>query len=406
MKTNNKRDLLIKGADGNYSPFLAINRIKKDSYVKVTTKNGLYIECSEDHPVFLDMGHVSLEAKYLDIGTHIMTLSGLSEVVSNETITEPTDLYDIVESSNRNSYYTNGILSHNCGFVGSSNTLVESSVIEGLVFANPINEMVGDLKEEDRVMWVYEEPKPNRRYVVVADPSEGIGQDSSVCTVFDSTKIPYRIVAKYKNRYADPITFPHTIIDIAKQYGNAPVLVEANNDVGGQVSYICYYELEYENVVLTARNPKTRDHTTTPRPRLAAPGIKTDKRVKAQGCSNLKSMVEGGAIEVCDYDFISELGTFVRKNNSYAADTDCHDDCVMTMVLFAWFVRQDFFKEYSSTNISSHLYERSLRQMMESVLPFGFKNDGSSEVPDVPIIDLSTGVILSKASSLESFMNS
>lgn len=368
MKTNNRPGLLIKGAGGHFSEFVAVNKVTKDSYVRITTENSLSLECSENHPVFIDDGNVSLEAQYLEVGLDIKTIKGMSSVKTIEIIQEKTDLYDVVESENKNSYYTNGILSHNCSFVGSTGTLVDSNYLESLVFQNPINE------DESGHLTVLEKYKPDHRYVAVADPSGGLGQDYSVCTIFDVTVIPYRVVAKYRNNYISPLMFPHTIVSMAEEYGTCPVLVESNNDVGGQVSYILYYELEYENTVLTSHDKKGRGANASPSGK-SAPGVKTNKQVKAQGCSNLKTMIENNTLIVNDFDCIAELGTFIQKGSSYEADTDCHDDCVMTLVLFSWFVKQDFFTEYSSSNISAHLYAKHMEEMHADLAPFGFRTE-------------------------------
>ena len=48
---------------------------------------------------------------------------------------------------------------------------------------------------------------------------------------------------------------------------------------------------------------------------------------------------------VNDSSIIQELGVFVQKKNSYAAETGHHDDLAMNLVLFAWLTQQEIFKE-------------------------------------------------------------
>ena len=262
-----------------------------------------------------------------------------------------------------------------CSFIGSTGTLIESEILERLVFQNAIND------DETNHLSVLEKYNPSRRYVAVADPAGGVGQDYSVCTIFDVTALPYKVVAKYRNSYISPLMFPHTIVSMTNEYGQCPVLVEANNDVGGQVSYILYYELEYENVVMTAKDNKGRGANASPA-KGASPGVRTDKRVKAIGCSNLKSMLENDLLIVNDFDCITELGTFIQVGSSYQADKECHDDCVMTLVLFSWFVKQDFFEEYANSNISASIYQRHMEEMMSDLAPFGFKDNVVSNTPE------------------------
>jgi hypothetical protein len=44
-------------------------------------------------------------------------------------------------------------------------------------------------------------------------------------------------------------------------------------------------------------------------------GVKMSKAVKKVGCLNLKTMVEENKLVFCDYEIMSELTTFIQKNN-------------------------------------------------------------------------------------------
>jgi len=226
------------------------------------------------------------------------------------------------------------------------------------------------VKEDDDYK-IYAEPIKGHKYVAIADPAMGVGQDYSVCTVIDVTETPYKVAAKYRNNYVSPLLFPHTVAALGYQYFGCPILVEANNDVGGQCSYILYYELEYENTVMTQPDAKGMG-SRAGGSRRTTPGVKTTPKVKGIGCANLKTLLENQMLEVNDFDTIEELGTFIQKGKSYEADEDCHDDCVMTLVLFSWFIKQDFFKDFTDGDIGRTLYESNKEQMMEQLLPFGF----------------------------------
>ena len=52
-----------------------------------------------------------------------------------------------------------------------------------------------------------------------------------------STQFPYKVVAKYRNNEIKPMLFPNVILDVAKGYNNAYILVEVN-DIGDQVASI------------------------------------------------------------------------------------------------------------------------------------------------------------------------
>lgn len=252
-----------------------------------------------------------------------------------------------------------------CKFQGSSGTLVPTEVLELMQWRNPISE-TEDLK-------VYEEYEPGNRYIAIADPAGGVGQDYSVCTILDVTKYPYKIVCKFRNNNISPLLFPHTIMNMCMNYGHCPALVESNNDVGGQVTYILYYELEYENVVLTSNSERAIGGLREGgKGNQALPGVRTTKKVKSIGCSNLKTLLENGYLVIEDQETIDELGTFIAKNSSYEADDECHDDTVMPLVLFSWFIKSDLFNEYCGTNVGEDLYRKNTDRALESILPFGY----------------------------------
>lgn len=315
-----------------------------------------------------------------------------------------------------------------CKFQGSSGTLIPTEILERMQWVNPIEEDESFkvyTKYNHKVVYESEvdqdgietitrtvvplEPgdKP-RRYIAIADPAAGLGQDYSVCTVLDVTDYPYKIVAKYRNNNISPLLFPHTILNICMSYGNCPVLVESNNDVGGQVTYILYYDLEYENTILTSNSERAIGGLREGgKGNAALPGVRTTKKVKSIGCSNLKTLLENEYLVIEDQETIEELGTFIAKGASYEADEECHDDTVMPLVLFSWFIKTDLFNEYCGTNIVVDLYTRNVSIAMESILPFGYIEIHQEDVREFTdyIGGHAVNVTENKRMSFEEWMN-
>jgi phage terminase large subunit-like protein len=98
---------------------------------------------------------------------------------------------------------------------------------------------------------IYENVQKDHNYIVTVDVARGLGNDYSAFIVFDTTEFPYRVVAKYRNNEIKPMLFPNIILDVAKGYNNAYVLVEVN-DIGDQVASILQYDLEYENILMAS----------------------------------------------------------------------------------------------------------------------------------------------------------
>ena len=254
-------------------------------------------------------------------------------------------------------------------FLGSTNTLIHPTVLKRLVFKQPL------YKKNN--FDCYHEPEPKRNYIVVCDVSRGVGLDYSAFIVFDITEYPYRAVGKYRSKDISPLIYPNVIYDTARKYNNAFVLIEVN-DIGEQVSNILHQDLEYENILSTVYRAGTQ-HISAGFAGRQQMGVRTTKSVKRIGCSTLKDMIEQDKLIVEDYDYIFELSNFVSRRESYEAEEGMHDDLVMCSVLFAWLVRQEYFKDITNDDLRQRLFEENQRMIEEDILPFGFLDDGHEE---------------------------
>ena len=105
-------------------------------------------------------------------------------------------------------------------------------------------------------------------------------------------------------------------------------------------------------------------------------GVRTTSAVKKLGCSNLKTLIEEFKLLTLDYEIISELTTFAQRNNSFEAEEGCNDDLAMCLVIYAWLVQMDYFKELTDQDVRKRLYEEQKNQIEQDMAPFGFLNDG------------------------------
>ena len=255
-----------------------------------------------------------------------------------------------------------------CEFLGSVNTLINPAKLKNLVYENPINRNAG--------LDIHENPINNHQYLITVDVARGMGNDYSAFIVFDITNFPYNIVAKYRNNDIKPMLFPNIIHDVAKGYNGAFILVEVN-DIGDQVASIIHYDLEYDNLLMASMRGRAGQVVGTGfSGKKTQLGVRTTSAVKKLGCSNLKTLLEDDKILVKDYEIISELTTFSQKHNSFEAEEGCNDDLAMCLVIFAWLVAQDYFKEMTDNDIRKRLYEEQRNQIEQDMAPFGFIQDG------------------------------
>ena len=268
-----------------------------------------------------------------------------------------------------------------CDFLGSSDTLISSSKLKSLTFEDPIKKNKG--------LDIYDEPKEDRSYFITVDVARGTENDYSAFVIFDITEFPWRIVGKYKNNQIKPMLFPSIINEVANAYNKSYVLVEIN-DIGEQVSNILHFDLEYDNVLMCAMRGRAGQIVgqgfSGSKSQL---GIKMSKTVKKIGCSNLKTLIEDDKLIFSDYDIISELTTFIQRNQSFEAEQGANDDLAMCLVIFAWLVVQPYFKEMTDNDVRKRIYDEQKNQIDQDMAPFGFILDGLDD--DIVIVDKHTG---------------
>ena len=265
-----------------------------------------------------------------------------------------------------------------CEFLGSVDTLIAPSKLKSLVYSDPLKRNAG--------LDIYENPKDGHDYAITVDVARGVSEDYSAFVVIDITEFPHKLIAKYRNNEIKPMLFPNIIYEVAKNYNGAYILCEVN-DIGDQVASLLHYDLEYQNVLMCSMRGRAGQIVgqgfSGKKTQL---GVKMSKTVKKVGALNLKTMIEEDKLIFNDYEIISELTTFISKHNSFEAEDGCNDDLAMCLVIYAWLVAQDYFKELTDQDIRKRLYEEQKNQIEQDMSPFGFVvdglNDGSSFVDE------------------------
>ena len=229
-------------------------------------------------------------------------------------------------------------------------------------------------------LYKYKDPEKGKPYVLIADSSRGKMLDYSAFHVIDVSSMPYEQVCVFKSNVIAPYDYAGIINMIGRSYNSAAILLELNNTMGGEVSSAMHFDYEYENMIFTESAGRVGKRISIGGFGGAADkGIMTSKLVKATGCSMIKLLIEQNQIIIHDFNTISELATFSKKNASYEAEPGCHDDLVMGLVLFGWLSNQPYFKDFTNINTLSKLRDMSDDDLEESMTPFGFIDNGSSD---------------------------
>ena len=356
------KNTLIKTPTG-FKTFSGIQKVYKPFYHWIIFDDETEIKCSENH----SFGSEKIKASNIKVDDFLQG----KRVVYNEIVEEGIYLYDLLDVGEDNLYYSNSIISHNCEFLGSVDTLIAPSKLRSLVYEHP--------KTRNAGLDVYVDANEECDYVITVDVARGVGIDYSAFVVVDITQFPHKVVAKYRNNEIKPMMFPNIIYEVAKNYNNAFILCEVN-DVGDQVASILQYDLEYSNLLMCSMRGRAGQIVgqgfSGKKTQL---GVKMSKTVKKIGCLNLKTMIEEDKLNFNDYEIMSELTTFIQKHNSFEAEEGCNDDLAMCLVIYAWLVAQDYFKELTDQDVRKRLYEEQKNQIEQDMSPFGFVSDGLDE---------------------------
>jgi len=255
-----------------------------------------------------------------------------------------------------------------CEFLGSVNTLITSAKLKNLVYEDPVEKSGG--------LDVWEPPKPEHTYVMTVDVARGLTKDYSAFCVMDTTTIPYKLVAKYRNNQIKPLLFPDVINKVACHYNHAYIMVEVN-DIGGQVADTLQFDLEYDNLLMCAMRGRAGQVVgqgfSGTKVQL---GVKMSTTVKKTGCANMKALIEDDKLIFNDYDIISELTTFIQRGQAWEAEEGCNDDLAMCLVIFSWLATSDYFKELHDTDVRQRMYLEQKEAIEADMAPFGFVDDG------------------------------
>ena len=249
-------------------------------------------------------------------------------------------------------------------FFGTGDTLIAASTLLELRAMNPCQVLEGG------DLLVYKEPIKSHTYIMTVDVSKGRGQDYSTFNLIDISVRPFEQVAVYRNNTISPILFPNIIYKYAKVYNEAYVVVESN-DQGGVVCNGLYHELEYENLHVTSSI------------KASGLGVEMTRKVKRLGCSAIKDVLENNKLNIVDENTILEISTFEARGQSYEASDGNHDDLMMNLVMFGYFVSTQFFNDMTDINLKQMLFQQKMEEIDNDIVPFGFIDDGSQHIQTI-----------------------
>jgi hypothetical protein len=246
-------------------------------------------------------------------------------------------------------------------FFGTGDTLINAECLLGFRAANPVEILEGGL------LLVYKKPQKDHDYIMTVDVSKGRGQDYSTFNLIDISTRPFEQVAVYRNNTISPLLFPNIIYKYAKVYNEAYVVIESN-DQGMVVCNGLYHDFEYENMHVESVIKSNKL------------GIEITRKSKRLGCSAIKDILENNKLKINDEQTILEISTFESRGQSYEASDGNHDDLMMNLVMFGYFVSTQYFADMTDIDMKRMLFEQRMKEIEEEVVPFGYIQDNSDQI--------------------------
>lgn len=316
FRQNNKYQIQTPTGFKNFS---GMRKTTKSKVIQITFSNKKYLEASEDHR-FIIQGVETL-AKDLYEGQEI-----LPSIFVKEIKTEKKDclLYDITDVGEDSLYYVDGIISHNCDFLASGDTVFEPedmSFYEATYVVDPV-----ERRGVDGNLWVWESPDYQKSYMVVADVARGDSTDYSTFHVFDVDNAVQ--VAEYKGKLS-PKDFGNVLVGIGAEYNDALLVVENANIGWATIEQIL--EREYKNLYYSSRS-----ETETVESYMAkferdklVPGFTMSLRSRPLVIAKITEYVREKSVVIKSKRLLSEMRVFIWKNGKAQAQIGYNDDLVM-----------------------------------------------------------------------------
>jgi len=218
---------------------------------------------------------------------------------------------------------------YECNFNTSGDTVIHSDDIVRIkgIIREPTHR-VGF----DRNTWIWEEPKDENTYLLVADVARGDGADSSTFHVFKLETM--EIICEYKGK-PTPDIFAEIVNTAGLQYNNAMVVIE-NNSVGFHVLEKLK-EKEYPNVYHSKKGTHqyVESHAAEGNSSVI-PGFTTSMKTRPLIIAKFEEFIRNKVLTIYSKRLANELDTFIWRHGRPEAQRGYNDDLIMAASIGCW----------------------------------------------------------------------
>jgi len=169
------------------------------------------------------------------------------------------------------------------------------------------------LMDDDGTYRIFKDRQAFHFYTIGVDIGEGIGRSNSVIQVVDITDLTnIEQVAVYANNKLDPHNFATKLVDIAREWGSPPLLVERNN-CGAQVIDALVHTHHYESIIKYTPSMGTFTDKIDKENRL---GVFSHTNSKFNSMANFRYWMNVlRCLKIYDKPTLQEFKTYIRQAN-------------------------------------------------------------------------------------------
>jgi len=183
----------------------------------------------------------------------------------------------------------------------------------------------------DRNYWIWEEPQPDRDYLLVADVARGDGSDFSVAHIFDVQSMTQ--VAEYQGKIT-PDMFAPLLFSMGNEYNNALLVIE-NNSLGiGVLTRL--QDLEYKNLYYSVKSTHEYVDELMAEAIGGVAGFTMSMKTRPLVIAKFEEFVRNKLITINSMRLANEIKTFVWHNGRPQAMRSYNDDLVIAASIGCW----------------------------------------------------------------------
>jgi hypothetical protein len=259
-----------------------------------------------------------------------------------------------------------------CNFNASGDTVVAPQYLRWMESCTTIPQ---EMKNWDRNLHVFQQPRDNAKYLISADVARGDGKDNSAFHVFDIASMTQ--VAEYYGK--TPLEeFAALLCDTGHEYGTAILAVE-NTAIG--MACLEHIKIKaYENVYYSRRGDQrpgdvVNTYWGTTEDDLV-PGFTTSQKNRSLMISKLEEYIRNRNIYFYSKRLVEELRTFIWNNGRPEAMKTKNDDLVMAAAIGIW-LRDTFL----TTNFANVEMKKSMLDGIGMNRTYNTQIEGASKNP-------------------------